>query len=226
MPGCLPPVAVLQRQHDLARPPRERHGRDDAVGALTWSSAEHGESAGAANGSTGLVTSGTSGLEEHVVIVTKGCHNVLLVVTVHQMPPTTRFLPGDRVAERLLRCTFGLALFGVGIAMLLDANLGAAPWDVFHTGVSELTGISVGNIVILTGIVLLALWVPLRERPGLGTILNAIEIGLVVDLALPRTGARRVAVPPRTDGRRRGGDRRRIGLLHRCGARPRSHGTG
>ena len=107
------------------------------------------------------------------------------VVTVHPMPPTTRFIPRDRLAERLLRCTFGLALFGLGIAMLLDANLGAAPWDVFHTGVSALTGISVGNIVIITGIALLALWIPLRERPGLGTMLNAIEIGIVVDLVLP-----------------------------------------
>lgn len=80
---------------------------------------------------------------------------------------------------------FGLVLFGLGIAMLIDSELGAAPWDVFHTGVSELTGISVGNIVILTGIVLLVLWIPLRERPGLGTVLNAIVIGVVVDIALP-----------------------------------------
>lgn len=94
-------------------------------------------------------------------------------------------LPRDRLAERLLRCLFGLFLFGVGISMLLDAELGAAPWDVFHTGVSELTGISVGNIVILTGFVLLLIWIPLRERPGIGTLLNAVVIGLVVDLTLP-----------------------------------------
>ena len=90
-------------------------------------------------------------------------------------------LPRDRLAERLLRCLFGLFLFGVGISMLLDAELGAAPWDVFHTGVSELTGISVGNIVILTGFVLLLIWIPLREQPGLGTILNALIIlGFIV----------------------------------------------
>ena len=69
--------------------------------------------------------------------------------------------------------------------MILDAELGAAPWDVFHTGVSELTGIGTGQVIIITGIALLLIWIPLRERPGLGTILNAVEIGLVVDFTLP-----------------------------------------
>lgn len=96
-----------------------------------------------------------------------------------------RFWPTDRPVERIVRCVAGLALFGIGIALLLQAELGAAPWDVFHSGVSELTGIPVGTVIILTGIALLALWIPLREPPGLGTILNAVEIGLVVDLVLP-----------------------------------------
>ncbi len=79
----------------------------------------------------------------------------------------------------------GLAVFGVGISLLIDANLGAAPWDVFHTGVAELTGLPVGQVTIITGVVLLLLWIPLGETMGLGTVLNAIEIGLVVDLVLP-----------------------------------------
>ena len=79
----------------------------------------------------------------------------------------------------------GLAVFGVGISLLIDARLGAAPWDVFHTGVAELTGLPVGQVTIITGVVLLMLWIPLGETMGLGTILNAIEIGLVVDLVLP-----------------------------------------
>ena len=79
----------------------------------------------------------------------------------------------------------GLAVFGVGIALLIAARLGAAPWDVFHTGVSELTGLPVGQVTIITGVVLLMLWIPLGETMGLGTSLNAIEIGLVVDLVLP-----------------------------------------
>ncbi len=97
----------------------------------------------------------------------------------------TPLIPRDRFIERLLRCLFGLVMFGLGVSMLIDAELGAAPWDVFHTGVSELTGISVGNVVIITGLALLVIWIPLRERPGLGTILNAVVIGVVVDLALP-----------------------------------------
>ena len=79
----------------------------------------------------------------------------------------------------------GLAVFGVGIALILDAHLGAAPWDVFHTGIADLTGLAVGQVTIITGVVLLMLWIPLGETMGLGTILNAIEIGLVVDLVLP-----------------------------------------
>jgi len=96
-----------------------------------------------------------------------------------------RFVPTDRPGERIARCVFGLGIFGAGIALILNADLGAAPWDVFHTGVSELTGIPVGTVIILTGLALLVLWIPLREQPGLGTILNAVEIGLVVDVVLP-----------------------------------------
>ncbi len=79
----------------------------------------------------------------------------------------------------------GLILFGVGITLLIASDLGAAPWDVFHTGVSELTGISTGNVIIIVGVLLLLLWIPLREQPGLGTILNAFVIGIVVDITLP-----------------------------------------
>ncbi len=97
----------------------------------------------------------------------------------------SRILPRDRPFERVARCVGGLAIFGTGVALIIHADLGAAPWDVFHTGVSDLTGIPVGTVIILTGVALLLLWIPLRERPGLGTVLNAIEIGLVVDLVLP-----------------------------------------
>jgi uncharacterized membrane protein YczE len=95
-------------------------------------------------------------------------------------------VPSDRLIERIARCVAGLALFGAGIALIIGARLGAAPWDVFHQGVSELTGVPVGTVIIIVGALLLLLWIPLRERPGLGTLLNAVEIGLVVDLVLPR----------------------------------------
>ncbi len=97
----------------------------------------------------------------------------------------SRFWPTDRPFERLVRCVVGLVIFGAGVAMLLDSDLGAAPWDVFHTGVSELIGIPVGTVIIVVGIALLLLWIPLRERPGLGTILNAVLIGLTVDIVTP-----------------------------------------
>lgn len=99
-----------------------------------------------------------------------------------------RFVPADRRFERVTRCVTGLFLFGLGITLILRADLGAAPWDVFHTGVSELTGIGVGTIIIATGVALLTLWIPLRERPGLGTVLNALLIGVFVDLTMPLIG--------------------------------------
>lgn len=114
-----------------------------------------------------------------------------MAVTVQLMsvPAPTRtvvpLIPRDRFPERLGRCLFGLFLFGLGTSMILDAELGAAPWDVFHTGMSELTGIGTGLVISITGVVLLLIWIPLGERPGLGTILNAVEIGIVVNLTFP-----------------------------------------
>lgn len=96
-----------------------------------------------------------------------------------------RFVPTDRRVERIGRCVFGLFLFGVGITLLIESHLGAAPWDVFHTGVATLSGIGVGTIIVITGVALLALWIPLRETPGLGTVLNALLIGVFVDLTIP-----------------------------------------
>ena len=90
---------------------------------------------------------------------------------------------GERFPERLLRCLVGLGLFGFGIALFLESHLGVPPWDVFHKGVADKLDVSIGVVIIATGVVLLFLWIPLRQRPGLGTILNALEIGLVVDLA-------------------------------------------
>lgn len=90
--------------------------------------------------------------------------------------------------ERLARCVFGLALFGVGIALIVDADLGLGPWDVFHQGLSEITGLSMGLVIVIVGVLLMLFWIPLRQRPGLGTVLNALEIGVVVDLAAPLLG--------------------------------------
>ena len=94
-------------------------------------------------------------------------------------------LPSDRLTERISRCVGGLALFGIGISLIIAGDLGLAPWDVFHQGLSAQTGLGIGTVIIGVGVLLLLLWIPLRERPGLGTVLNAVEIGLVVNLTLP-----------------------------------------
>jgi uncharacterized membrane protein YczE len=92
--------------------------------------------------------------------------------------------PADELRLRVPRLVAGLCLFGIGIALMVRADLGLAPWDVLHQGVSERTGIAIGNVTILIGAVVLLLWIPLRERPGLGTLLNVLVIGLVVDATL------------------------------------------
>jgi uncharacterized membrane protein YczE len=89
--------------------------------------------------------------------------------------------PAVELRARLPRLLLGLILFGMGIGLMVRADLGLGPWDVLHQGVSERTGATIGTITILTGIVVLLLWIPLRERPGLGTVLNVLLIGLVAD---------------------------------------------
>jgi uncharacterized membrane protein YczE len=91
-------------------------------------------------------------------------------------------------AEKLARCITGLAFFGFGITLFLRANLGLAPWDIFHKGLSEKLDISIGLVIEGVGLLLLLLWIPLRQRPGVGTILNALEIGFVVNLTKPLIG--------------------------------------
>lgn len=82
------------------------------------------------------------------------------------------------------RLVFGLVLFGLGIAMMVLSDLGLSPWEVLHQGISSRTGIPIGTVTILTGIAVLLLWIPLRERIGVGTILNVLIIGIVMDLTL------------------------------------------
>ena len=91
---------------------------------------------------------------------------------------------------RLLILIFGLFVYGLGVAMTVHASLGIAPWDVFAQGISIQTGLSFGvSTVVVSALVLLA-WIPLKVKPGIGTIANAILIGLFADfwlLILPDT---------------------------------------
>ena len=76
--------------------------------------------------------------------------------------------------RRTVMLLTGLALYGLSLTLLVRAGLGLAPWDVFHQGVSKVTGRSLGTVIVATSFVVLLLWIPLRELPGIGTIANAI----------------------------------------------------
>jgi uncharacterized membrane protein YczE len=86
--------------------------------------------------------------------------------------------------RRLVQLVAGIALYGVSTSMLLLAGLGVDPWDVLHQGLSRRFGLGVGTWVLIVGALVLLLWIPLRQKPGFGTICNAILIGLVVDVVL------------------------------------------
>ena len=88
------------------------------------------------------------------------------------------------ILARLPRLVGGLVLCGLGIAVMVAADLGLGPWDVLHQGIERLTGIPIGTVGILVGIAVLLLWFPLRERPGVGTVLNVLIIGITIDLVL------------------------------------------
>ncbi len=86
--------------------------------------------------------------------------------------------------RRITQLLSGLPLYGIGLALSIEADLGTNPWTVFHTGAAPRLGISIGFMVILTGLVLLLAFIPLREPLGLGTVLNVALIGPVIDLTL------------------------------------------
>ncbi|MGH2699250.1 MAG: YczE/YyaS/YitT family protein [Actinomycetota bacterium] len=88
------------------------------------------------------------------------------------------------LGRRLVALFAGLLLFGASIALLVRSGLGLDSWDVFHQGLAERTGMGLGTIVIGVGAVVLALWIPLRQRPGIGTVANVIVVGPAVDLSL------------------------------------------
>ncbi len=92
--------------------------------------------------------------------------------------------PSQELPIRMFRLLFGLVLFGIGGGMGLAADLGVSPWHVFHQGAAGASGLTIGIIIILTGVGILVFWIPLKQRMGIGTILNALVIGPVVDITL------------------------------------------
>lgn len=94
------------------------------------------------------------------------------------------FIRSATMPARILRLVIGLAICGSAIALMIRAGLGASPWDVFAQGVALMTGWSFGISSVVISVLVLLLWIPLRQRPGLGTIVNAATVGLMADVVL------------------------------------------
>jgi len=95
------------------------------------------------------------------------------------------------VRSRLIQLYCGLVLYGFSSSLLVLAGLGLDPWDVFHQGLSRTIGLAIGTWAILVGAVVLLLWIPLRQRPGIGTVSNVVLIGLTMDVVLSHVHAPR-----------------------------------
>jgi len=86
--------------------------------------------------------------------------------------------------RRLTQLILGLALYGASLGLMVRANFGLDPWDVFHQGLANRVGLSLGMMVNLIGAIVLLLWIPIRQRPGFGTIANVFLIGTFADISL------------------------------------------
>ena len=86
---------------------------------------------------------------------------------------------------RFAKLNLGLFIYGIGIAMMVHASIGVAPWDVLAQGISKQTGISFGQATIAVSVMVLLSWIPLRVKPGIGSILNGLLLGVYADLMLP-----------------------------------------
>jgi len=89
----------------------------------------------------------------------------------------------DLSVQRVLILFFGLALFGLGDGLIIQSGLGNAPWSVLAQGISLKSGLSIGTSTLIIGALVLSLWIPLRERPGFGTLSNIIIISLFIEIA-------------------------------------------
>jgi uncharacterized membrane protein YczE len=89
-----------------------------------------------------------------------------------------------RLPRRLLQLFAGLVAYGVSMALLVRSSLGNMPWDVLHQGLARRLDLSLGTLTVVVGALVLLAWVPLRQRPGFGTVSNVVVIGVVVDAVL------------------------------------------
>lgn len=102
----------------------------------------------------------------------------MATVDLHQVPVRTS------PVRRLAQLFGGLALYGASMGLMIRSGLGLDPWDVLHEALSELTGLTFGTVTALTGALVLLCWIPLRQRPGIGTVSNILVIAVAVDLTL------------------------------------------
>lgn len=109
-----------------------------------------------------------------------------MVRTMLQALTPAQQLRGGRLPRRLIQLFVGLSLFGVSNTLLLRANLGLDPWNVFHRGLMHLLPLTIGQVIIVVGLVVLLAWIPLRQWPGLGTIANVLWAGIATDFILAR----------------------------------------
>ena len=86
--------------------------------------------------------------------------------------------------RRLIQLHLGLCLFGFALALMVRATLGLDPWNVFQQGLTGVTGLTLGQVSIAIGVVVMLAWIPLRQKPGYGTVANIVVIGLVIDASL------------------------------------------
>ena len=98
------------------------------------------------------------------------------------LPKPTESLPRRPILPRLPGLLAGLVIFGFGIALMARAGIGLGPWEAFHQGIQFHTGIPMGTISIILGLPILALWWPLGERPGIGTLVNVLLIGSATNI--------------------------------------------
>lgn len=94
-----------------------------------------------------------------------------------------------RLPRRLVHLYAGLVAYGVSMALLIRSSLGNMPWDVLHQGLADRLPLSLGTVTVVVGALVLLAWVPLRQRPGLGTVSNVVVIGVVVDAGLALVAA-------------------------------------
>lgn len=106
--------------------------------------------------------------------------------------PARPQLAGRRLPRRLLQLMVGLTLYGISIALLVRAGLGTMPWSVLEVGVAGQLGLDLGLVIVLMSVVVLLLWLPLRQRPGIGTVANSLWVGPATSISL--------AVLPEIDG--------------------------